>query len=224
MEERALRDAHLSLETLASWLAGDLDPEVLHTRIVPHLLAGCSVCRGRYDEIQRLKDELGHWDERVVVFEGQEAPELIAELLALPFDEQVRRVVEDSRFHTWAVCQVLLRKSLEAAFEEPVQAVSLAELGVLVAPSLGPAYDPHWVLDLQARAEACLGHALRLLGEQHGAEMAFRRAEAFLSRSSTGNEQVRAEILDLRTQGSGDPPPRPPSPPSRRGSTPSSGD
>jgi tetratricopeptide (TPR) repeat protein len=193
-----LKDAHLSLETMAKWLAGDLDPEILHTQVVPHLLAGCAVCRDRYEEIQQMKQDLGHWDERVAVFEGPEAPELVAELAELPFDEQLGRVADDSRFHTWAVCQVLLRRSLEAAFEEPAQAVNLAELGVFVAQSLGPAYDPSWVLDLQARAEACLGNARRVLGELRSAETAFRRAEAYLSASTTGNQQVLAEILDLK--------------------------
>lgn len=193
-----MKDAHLSLEIMAKWLAGDLDPEILQTQVVPHLLAGCPVCRERYEEIQRWKEDLGHWDERVAVFEGPEAPELVAELAALPFDEQLGQVVEDSRFQTWAVCQILLRKSLEAAFEEPAQAVNLAELGVLVAQRLGPAYDPSWVLDLQARAEACLGNARRVLGELRSAETAFRRAEACMAESSTGNLQVRAEILDLK--------------------------
>ncbi len=193
-----MKDAHLSLEIMAKWLAGELDPEVLHTQVVPHLLAGCSVCRDRYDEIQRRKQDLRHWDERVAVFEGQEAPELIAELADLPFDEQLGRIAGDVRFQTWAVCQALLRKSLEAAFEEPAQAVNLAELGVLVAQSLGPAYDPSWVLDLQARAAACLGNARRVLGELRSAETDFRRAEAYLEESSTGNPEVRAEVLDLK--------------------------
>lgn len=193
-----MKDAHLSLEIMAKWLAGDLDPEILHTEVVPHLLAGCPICRERYDEIQRMKEDLGHWDERVAVFEGQEAPELVAELADLPFDEQLRRVAGDSRFQTWAVCQLLLRKSLEAAFEEPAQAVNLAELGAVIAQSLGPAYDPSWVFDLRARAEACLGNARRVLGELRSAETAFRRAEAYLEQSSTGNPQVRAELLDLK--------------------------
>lgn len=193
-----MKDAHLSLEVMAKWLAGDLDPEILQTQVVPHLLAGCSVCRDRYDEIQRMKEDLGHWDERVAVFEGQEAPELVAELAALPFDEQLGRVLADVRFQSWAVCQILLRKSLEAAFEEPVQAVNLAELGAVIAQRLGPAYDPSWVLDLQARAEACLGNARRVLGELRSAETAFRRAEACLAESSTGNPQVRTEVLYLK--------------------------
>lgn len=193
-----MKDAHLSLETMAKWLAGDLDPEDLHTKVVPHFLAGCPVCQERFDEIQRLKQDLGHWDERVVVFEGQEAPGLLDELAGLPFDEQLALVTDDARFQTWPVCQILLRKSLDAAFEEPVLAVNLAELAVSVALSLDPAYDPHWVYDLRARAHACLGNARRVLGELRSAETAFRRAESWLGKSTTGNDQVRAEMYDLK--------------------------
>lgn len=193
-----MKDSHLSLEIMAKWLAGDLDPEDLHAQVIPHFLAGCVTCRERFLEIQRLKQDLGHWDERVVVFEGQEAPALVNELAGLPFDEQLGRVADDARYQTWAVCQLLLRRSLDAAFEEPAQAVNLAELGVHVAHNLGTAYDPSWVLDLQARAHACLGNARRVLGELRSAETAFRRAEAYLGESSTGNQQVRAEVLDLK--------------------------
>jgi tetratricopeptide (TPR) repeat protein len=193
-----LKDAHLSLEIMAKWLAGDLDPEDLHTKVVPHFLAGCPTCRQRFDEIQRLKQDLGHWDERVVVFEGQEAPGLVAELAGLPFDEQLRQVNDDPRFQTWPVCQILVRRSLDAAFEEPVAAVNLAELAVSVALSLDPAYDPHWVYDQRARAHACLGNGRRVLGELRSADTAFREAESWLAQSTTGNEQVRAEVLDLK--------------------------
>lgn len=193
-----MKDAHLSLEVMAKWLAGDLEPEILQNQVVPHLVAGCSVCRDRYDEVQRLKEEVGHWDERVAVFEGLEAPGLVAELTSLPFDEQIGRIDEDPRFQSWAVCQLLLRKSLDAAFEEPSHAVNLAELGSLIAQRLGPAYDMSWVFDLQARADACLGNARRVLGELRSAETAFRRAEACLAQSSTGSPQVRAEVLDLK--------------------------
>lgn len=193
-----MQDAHLSLETMAKWLAGDLETDDLYTKVVPHFLASCPVCRERHEEIQRLKGEVGHWDERVAVFEGQEAPELVAELLSHPFDEQLGLAVDEPRMQSWAVCQLLLKRSLEAAFEDPAIAVNLAELAVVIAQSLGKVYDPHWVLDLQARTYAYLGNARRVLGELRSAETAFRRAEAFLAESMTGNDEVKAEILDLK--------------------------
>ncbi len=159
-----MKDAHLSLEMMAKWLAGDLESDDLYTKVIPHLLASCPACSERYEEIQRLKREVGHWDERVAVFEGQEAPSLVAELLRHPFDEQLGMVADDPGFQSWAVCQHLLKKSLEAAFEDPASAVNLAELALHAAQHLETAYDPHWISDLHARAFAYLGNGRRILG------------------------------------------------------------
>jgi hypothetical protein len=168
-----VKDAHLTLETMAKWLAGDLDPEDFVGHVAPHLLAHCPICGERYAEIVRLQKEVRHWDERVAVFEGREAPELFAALAGLPFDEQLSLVADDPGFQNWGLCQLLLKTSLEAAFEEPAAAVNLAELAVNIAENLGDAYDPHWVLDLRARAYAYLGNARRVLGELRSAETAF---------------------------------------------------
>jgi tetratricopeptide (TPR) repeat protein len=189
---------HLSLETLAKLLAGDLSHEELVTRVIPHFLGRCRVCRRQYEEIRRLQEEIGHWDERVAVLEGPEAKELFAALEDLPFDEQIARVLDDESFQTWGLCQLLLGRSLEAGFEDAARAVNYAELAVKISQNLEDTYDPHWVLDLRARAQSYLGNARRVLGELRSAEMSFREAERFLSRSMTGNEIVRAEVLHLK--------------------------
>jgi hypothetical protein len=191
--------SHPSLETLAKLKAGDLSHEELLAEIFPHLLEQCPECRRQNEEILGLQKELGHWDERVAVLEGLQAPDLLARLSGRPFDEQVGLVMEDAAFQTWGLCQLLLRKSLEAAAGNAGQAIDLAELGVRVSQTLGEAYDPNWVLDLQARAQACLGNARRELGELRSAETAFRDAEALLARSMTGNGLVAAEILRLKS-------------------------
>lgn len=190
---------HLTLEQLANWLAGQLDPEELRLHVLPHFLSKCDVCRERYEKIQQLQKELGHWDERVAVFEGLEAPALFDALKRLPFEEQLRKVSEDAEYQTWALSQFLVQKSLDFAFDQPALAVSMAELAVSIALQLGDAYDRHWVLDLQARAHAHLGNARRVLGEMRSAEAAFRKAEGFLQKSMTGNEVIRAEILHLKS-------------------------
>lgn len=189
---------HPSLETLAKLLAGDLAHDELLTQVVPHLLEVCPVCRERHQEILRLQKELGHWDERVVVLEGRQAPELLARLRKHRFDEQVRLVMNDDAFHTWALAQLLLKESREAAAADPAKATDLAELAVKVSQNLGDAYDPHWVLDLRARAYAYLGHARQLLGEPRSAETAFREAEDLLAKSMTGNAEIQAEVRALQ--------------------------
>jgi tetratricopeptide (TPR) repeat protein len=194
-----MSNAHLSLETLARWLAGDLPYEDLLNKVLKHFMACCSSCRQRYEELLLLQREIEHWDERVAVFEGLQAPDLVERLAGLPFDEQLALVCDDESFHTWGVCQLLLQRSREAAFEDPARAVNHAELGLKVALNLDDAYDPHWVLDLRAKASAHVGNARRVLGEMRSADTAFRDAHEYLAHSMTGNERARAEVLSLES-------------------------
>lgn len=194
-----MKDAHLSLQRLASWLSGDLPHEELLREVIPHFLDHCPTCRERFEEVRRLQREVEHWSETVAVYEGLQAPELLASLLDLPFEEQLRRIEEDGELHSWGLCQLLLKHSLEAALADPVQAVSFAELAVRVAELLpGEAYDPHWVSDLRAKCWAYLGNGRRVLGEHRSADEAFRRAEVYLAQSMTGNPRVRAEVADFK--------------------------
>lgn len=194
-----MEEEHLSLETLAKWLAGRLEHDVVLQRIVPHLIVICPGCRERYEEIRQLKKEAGHEDEEVGAVEWREAPELLQRLEELPPAERHPRVEEDESLHTWGLCQLLLCRSREAVSEDPSLALSRAELAVSVSRQLGDAYDPSWVLDLRARACAYLGNALRVLSELSAAEAAFREAESCLSRSGTGNGWPKAEVLDLKS-------------------------
>jgi tetratricopeptide (TPR) repeat protein len=193
-----LRDNHFSLEVMTRLLAGDLTHEDLLNEVVSHLVQCCPHCRDHQQEILRLQKEIGHWDERVAVFEGQQAPELYERFKDLHFDEQLALVTENELFQNWAFCQLLLRESFEAGFEDPIRAINLAELAVKIALQLGVAYDPHWVLDLRAKAYAYLGNAQRILGELRSAETAFRESEALLSKSMTGNPLIEAEVLHLK--------------------------
>jgi hypothetical protein len=192
---------HPSIDTLARLLAGDLSHEELLGQVIPHLMEVCPVCRERQEELQRLQEKVGHWDERVAVMEGRQAPELLARLRKHPFDEQLRLVTDDETFHTWGLAQLLLAESRQAVAGDAAKATDLAELAVRVSQNLGEAYDPHWVLDLRARAYAYLGHARQTLGEPRSAATAFREAEALLARSMTGNAAVQEEVERLKAGG-----------------------
>jgi tetratricopeptide (TPR) repeat protein len=193
-----VEDEHLSLEMLAKWLSGGLEHDEALNRVIPHFLAQCPTCRERRQEILDLQKEVRHWNEEVVVLEGQLAPEQWAELAGLLHEERLRRIEEDETLHTWGLCQLLLKKSREVGFDNPSEAVSLANLAVKVAGHLGEAYDPNWVLDLRATAFAYLGNARRILGELRSAEDAFQKAEKYLARSGSGDIRTRAEVLDLK--------------------------
>jgi tetratricopeptide (TPR) repeat protein len=192
-------EGHPSLETLARWLAGELEHEDVLREVAPHLTGSCSICRLNEEEIRRLQEESGHWSETVAVFETRQAPDLARLLEGRPHDEQMRLAEENEDLHTWGLCQYLLRQTKEAVFENPTKAVETAHLAVRVAASLGDAYHPGWVFDLQARAFAYLGNALRVLGELKAADLAFLRAEECLERSGTGNSRCEAEVLGLQS-------------------------
>ena len=194
-----MEDAHLSLETLAKWLSGVLEHDEMLRLVIPHFLARCSVCRERHEEILALQKEVGHWDEQVAVVEGRQAPELWARLAERPYPDQLREIEEDEELHAWGLCQLLLRRSQEATFNDPGKAVELANLALRVVRHLGVAYDPSWVTDLRARCFAYLGNARRVLGELRSAEDAFLKAENCLARSMTGNAEIQAEVLDLKS-------------------------
>lgn len=193
-----MEDAHLSLETLARWLAGELEHEEVLREVAPHLVATCPVCCRLGEEIRRLQCESGHWSEVVAVLETREAPALAALLEGRPHEEQMRLASEDESLHTWGLCQYFLRASREAAFQDPSQAVDWARLAVRLSDHLGEPYHPDWIRALRARAYAQLGNAYRVLGELKSADHAFLCADECLESSGAGDLSLRAEVLGLK--------------------------
>jgi hypothetical protein len=108
-------DRHLSMETMAKWLARRLEHDDVLREVVPHHLEQCPACWDTYQEIQKLKAEVGHWDEEVALFESREAPELAGRLAERPVHEQAELIEEEEALHTWGLCQLLLGRSLAAA-------------------------------------------------------------------------------------------------------------
>lgn len=145
-----------------------------------------------------MQEDIGHWNEEVVVTEGLEAPHLWSQLVELPYEDQVKWVEERSSLQTWGLCQLLIRKSVEAGFEDPTVAVNFANLALNISLRLGDVYHPEWVQDLRARAFAYLGNARRVLGELRSADDALRFAESHLEQG-TGDPRLKAEILDLKS-------------------------
>ncbi len=190
--------SHPNMEALARWLSGRMEHEEVLRAIAPHLLSACATCQETANRLAKQLEEMGHWDEMVAAVEAREAVDLLAELERMPFDDQHRAVRERGELQTWGLCQLLLTRSRREALDDPSRAVDAAELAVQIALQLGPAYDPCWVLDLQARAYAHLGNARRVLGELRSAEDAFRLAENPMATSGTGNLRIEAEIAVLK--------------------------
>ncbi|HEX5717494.1 MAG TPA: hypothetical protein VF179_15150 [Thermoanaerobaculia bacterium] len=191
---------HLSLETMAKWLTGRLEHDDMLREVVPHHLEQCPACRDTYRELQKLKEEVGHWDEEVVLLESRDAPELAAQLQDTPDgDDRDGRVEGDDILHTWGLCQLLLRRSLAAVRQDPGAAFGLADNAVRLTAHLGESYDSQWVLGLRARALAVRANARRVLAELRSADADFRKARACLSRSAMEGTRFEAEILDLES-------------------------
>lgn len=193
-----MRDDHPTLETLARWLAGELEHEQVRLELAPHFLASCPDCRAMREEIDRLLAESGHWDEAVAVVETREAPERLRLLGEGPHAERMRRAEEVEELHTWGVCRLLLEKVREQVFSDPSIAVETAHLAVRLAEHLGASYHPDWVLELRALALARLANARRVLGELQGADDAFLLAEECLAGSGADVSRIAAEMLSLK--------------------------
>jgi tetratricopeptide (TPR) repeat protein len=189
-------DRHLPLQTMARLRSGRLEVEESLRDVVPHLLSRCPGCRDVDDELRRLKQEVGHWDELVVETEWSEAPDLWRRLEPLSYLDQLAAVENDETLHTWGLCRLLQRRSREAASERPETAAQLANLAVAISMELGEVYHSAWVRDLRGLCWACLGDARRVLGELHGAAEAFAAA-ALLRRGGPGYSAFEAEGLAL---------------------------
>jgi tetratricopeptide (TPR) repeat protein len=188
--------------------------------IVRHLLARCESCcrilaarslplRGRVapaGDLARFDytsafDEAWRETERrqaVLASERADAPELLRELLAQPRERQRTLASASSRYHTWALCELVLEAAREWGFQDPARAVDLSRLGVEIAELLDAgAYGEGRVNDLRARAWAVLGHAHRIQSDFGQAEEGFAKAERLLKKG-TGDPLEKAHVILLK--------------------------
>jgi hypothetical protein len=128
-----------------------------------HLAATCPTCGERLRQVEALMERFSLWDPEVAVLEGLPAEDLFAALLAAgeDFTAWSARVDENEDFQTWGIAWVALEhaeRDLAAEVSRP-RARDLALLAVKIAESLGDAYHPEFVADLQARAYAAAAAA-----------------------------------------------------------------
>jgi tetratricopeptide (TPR) repeat protein len=130
--------------------------------------------------------------------ERAEALSLFADLAHHPAERRILIVRNSSRFHTWGLCELLLRRSREQNFHNAAQGESLALLALEVLDSLAPSrYGAEPLSDLRARAWAYVGNSRRIKADLRGAEDAFALAFATLRRG-TQEPMEKALLLDLR--------------------------
>ena len=211
-------DRHPDLSLLPSFGRGRLSRRQ-NREIVRHLLARCESCCRRI--AARALPPLRMWENRgglafdyeaafrqswleterrqaALIAERAEAPELLRELLAQPAGGQHHLLASSPRYHTWALCELLLDAAGELGFQDPSRAVGLSRLGVEAAAHLtAAAYGEARVNDLRARAWAVLGNAQRIRADFRQAEEDFAKAERLLKKG-TGDPVEKAQLLLLK--------------------------
>lgn len=134
----------------------------------------------------------------VIRVEEALAPDLFGQLLKLAPEERRKALRETTTFRFLALAEHLVERSREKVFEDPAQAIELADLAVEASESLKPEIYPRiMILEAQALAWAALGNARRVRSDLIGAERAFGTALGRLKRSGGKEPCNRGEVLSL---------------------------
>ncbi len=193
-------------------------------RIIRSLLAAWRICRDelghiwedghRLSPILRVRLALSERPDYSRAFEGllpvlaARAEQVARERLLLPaLLAQVRSrsiaelrdfLPEAGERPSWIFCEQVIEELRSCLFVDPPRARELAELAVILAGSLNPeAYGAPLIHDIQARAWAHTGEALRVLSDLRSAEEALTRAENLIARG-TGDALEEAQIGEIR--------------------------
>ncbi|HKH46273.1 MAG TPA: hypothetical protein VKM72_16555 [Thermoanaerobaculia bacterium] len=201
-----------------------------NARVLRHLLAECSSCRHRLDDLgwgesrlerlfrfpvereeQNLTETASPYDysqafaateQALSAFFAQGRPaestpeELLAELLPLPQEEQVRWVTTHNRFANPRLIQQLVEMSDAVRYENAARMVHLANLARLAAEvsTVAVAGSAPKLADLRALGWRQYANALRVSGQLREAEEAFANAQRFCE-EGTGDPPLRAALL-----------------------------
>lgn len=214
---------HPDPAALERFMKGESEPQE-GREVVRHLLAGCDECRREArrhapgaqppassrpsawapegvglagDAMARVQRDLVQRSASLAT-ERAEALGLFRELESLPPGRQSVLVRNSRRFQTWTLAELVLAEAFEARSGDVQRYQRLAELGLALAQSLDEAtYTAPLVADLEARAWAYLGNALRILTRLRAADQAFRRARKLLD-EGTSDPLEEARVLALQ--------------------------
>jgi tetratricopeptide (TPR) repeat protein len=111
-------------------------------------------------------------------------------------------VRQNGSFQYWALSERVLQEAKLIIKHDPIQAIDLTSLAVLITESLDPAeYDETLINDFRASALIAHANAKRLFGDLSGARAALEEAEEFLSQGTgdplerTGHISTYASLL-----------------------------
>lgn len=142
-------------------------------------------------------DSLDRWFARISEtfrLEESRLDALFAELMSRRDTERGMLIREDSRFRSWLLAARLLEESRALTFDRPRRGERLARVTIELLHRLDPeVYGERLIRDLEGRAWAVLGNALRVAADLDGANRAFERGSNCLADSCDPFE--RAEFL-----------------------------
>jgi len=185
-------------------------------RILEHL-SSCAKCRERLDGLKsteqrnrRFREPEGYGpalDRSFHAFqlrqtslekERTEAPSLLDCLLTLAPGQQQLHLRNSSRFKTWGVLELLIRRGKEETFTDSRHAEELLQLALEVSTHLPPAlYGRSLIEDMRARAWGGIANARRARMEVTASEEAFKEAFRHLRRG-TEDPLERAVLFNLQ--------------------------
>jgi len=187
--------SHLSREILSRFIEGKLSSDEAF-RVDRHLSV-CSECRDHADKISlvnRLEflDALLHpgYDEAFeraadraaerlagLREEARSTEDQLAELSREPSDIRRRRIIDEGRFHSLKLCELLQMRCRKNWLSDPISAMEWAELAVLIAQHLdAKCYGSSLVEDARALSWAYMGNAYRINSDLWRAEQSIRQA------------------------------------------------
>ncbi|HBL28167.1 MAG TPA: hypothetical protein DD490_15140 [Acidobacteria bacterium] len=197
---------HLDAAALEHLLA--LDRTARQNGQLFHLLAVCPRCREaggwllELHQASALPPVFGLID-AALARSRAEAPALLEELLPLDPEQRLALLHVDPRFVSWGLCELLVHRSCQAAPDQAVEAVHLADLAVHVADRIsdGDLFEERWVYQLRSLAWASLGNARKVQGDLSGAERCFDMADSWWAGGAVGSEDAlgyEPHLLDLK--------------------------
>lgn len=174
-------------------------------------LEECAECRSRLRRLQEItvEEEGGYRAALIRAAEGTlrrlpavraekaAAPDLLAELLALPEIERETALALDGRFHSYALASYVLKHCETEIPRDPDQGRVLARLARAITEQVAPRScgGTAALADLEAYSFALEGEALRASGDPEQALKAFRESRQHQERG--GADPDLAARIDL---------------------------
>jgi tetratricopeptide (TPR) repeat protein len=210
-------EVHVTVAEFTDFLAERLDA-ARQRDIVQHLLQGCSQCQSvaRRFWSDGARRTAASAEERVAVERAVEraelsaveryralaeeravAPELLAELTSHPLPRRTMLIANRKRFHSWALCELLLERGFACRFDDASAYEEFAETARLIAFHLDEAScGAALVHDMRARTLAHAANARRIRSSDLvAADQLLREAHAEL-RQGTGDPLELLTVIE----------------------------